>query len=121
MNDLFKELAQVMPPTDNRWLAFGFNLPGAEATPDQPENVVVTLIGPNALSVKWKAAARAKYYRVWKKVIGVDTEYMQVGSPADLDFTIEGLPGNSQVEIVVSASNSGGESAFSTVVVVQMA
>jgi hypothetical protein len=121
LKDLFKELAQVMSPLDNRWLAFGFKLPGAEATPDQPKNVAATLIGANSLRVKWDRAARADYYRVWTKVIGADTDYAHVGSSSDLDFVIEGLPANAQVEIVISASNSGGESARSTLLVVQTA
>ncbi len=41
---------------------------------------------------------------------GADGDYTAVGSPADLDFTIEHLPANSAVDVVVTAVNNGGES-----------
>lgn len=113
------ELDRKLSATDDRWPAFGFNKPGLKATPAVPELLSAILFGTNAISVKWSAAARASHYRVWKKVIGADDEYVHVGSPADLDFTIEGLPSNSLVEVVVSAMNNGGESQFSTKIVVQ--
>ncbi|MBA4147542.1 MAG: fibronectin type III domain-containing protein [Verrucomicrobia bacterium] len=116
---LLSELHKTLTPLDSRWFAFGFKKPGARATPDVPLNLLAVLIGTNAISMKWDGAPRAEYYRVWKKVIGVDADYVSVGSPADLDFTIEGLPGNSQVEVVVSAVNNGGQSAWSTAVLVQ--
>ncbi|MBA4148579.1 MAG: hypothetical protein H0X66_10735 [Verrucomicrobia bacterium] len=116
---LLSELHKTLTPLDSRWLAFGFKKPGARATPDMPLNLLAVLIGTNAISMKWDPAARAEYYRVYKKVIGVDADFVSVGSPADLDFTIEGLPGNSQVEVVVSAVNNGGESVWTSAVLVQ--
>lgn len=107
------ELDFNLDPLDPRWNAFGFNKPGAKAIADVPVNVSAILIGPTAASVKWDPSARADYYRVFKKVIGTDTDYIAVGSPADLDFTIESLPANATIEIVVTAVNSGGESQFS--------
>ncbi len=118
---LLKELSIRMDPMDERWTAFGFNKPGQLQTPPAPTKVSVTLVGPNAASVKWKKAARAQYYRIWKKVVGMDEGYLPVGSPADLDFTLENLPTGAQIEIVITAVNNGGESAFSGVFVLQMA
>jgi hypothetical protein len=80
-----------------------------------PENLHVTLIGNTAAALKWDAAPRAEYYRVWKRVVGADEELVAVGSPADVDFTIEALPGNVEIEIAVSAVNNGGESAVGEV------
>jgi len=107
------ELSGILDPFDPRWKSFGLNIPGAQETPDVPEGVQVVLIGPNAAATKWGASARADYYRVWLKVHGLDTEPRAVGSPADLDFTIENLPAASQVDIMISALNNGGESALS--------
>jgi hypothetical protein len=119
MRSLIDELNMLLDPMDARWKAFGFNVPGAPETPDVPENVVATLIGPTAVAVKWNAPPRAEYFRVWKRVIGVDQESVAVGNPADVDFTIEGLPSNATVEVVVSAVNEGGESNVSKVVTVK--
>ncbi|MDB6025775.1 MAG: hypothetical protein JWM68_1998 [Verrucomicrobiales bacterium] len=107
------ELNLLMGPLDPRWKSFGFNLPGAEETPDVPTNFAAVLIGPTTSAMKWDAAARATYYRVWKRVIGVDAEPVAVGSPGDIDFNLENLPAGSTIEIYVSAVNNGGESQLS--------
>jgi len=112
------ELSQLLGPSDPRWKVFGLNVPDAPATPDIVEGVKATLIGPTAAALKWNAAARAEYYRVFTKIHGVTTEYVVVGSPADLDFTIENLPLNSAINIVVTAVNGGGESQYSEVVTI---
>ncbi len=72
------------------------------------------------MALKWDAAARADYYRVFKKVLGVDEDFVAVGSPADLDFTIENLPANATVEIQISAVNTGGESQRTASVTIAM-
>jgi hypothetical protein len=110
MRGLIEELRQKLGALDGRWKTFGLNMPGAKEIPAVPTNVLAILIGETAASVKWTASARADYYRVWKKVIGVDEEFVAAGSPADLDFTMEELPRNSTIEIAVSAVNNGGES-----------
>ncbi len=117
---LFKaELGEKVGPLDPIWLSFGLNKPGAKARPDAPQNLTVVLIGNNAASVKWNKAPRAEYYRVWKRVVGMEPELLIAGSPADLDFILEGLPSNSFVEIAVSAMNNGGESAKSLLITIQ--
>jgi hypothetical protein len=116
MRDLVLELRQKLAPLDGRWKTFGLNMPGAAKTPDAPQNVVAVLIGETAVAIHWDAAARAEHYRVWKKVVGVDEKVVSVGSPADLDFTLEALPRNSTIEIAVTAVNNGGESARSLTV-----
>lgn len=115
LSGLFRELRVLLTPVDARWKTFGFNPPGAPETPEVPTNVLAVLIGANAVSVKWTAAARAENYRVSYRVIGVNAEFLSAGLPADVDFTLESLPANSQVEIGVSAMNSGGESAMSEI------
>ncbi len=109
MSSLIGELKIRMDGLDQRWKAFGLNLPDALETPDGVEHVIATLIGPTAVALKWDPTARAEYYHVFKRVQGVDEDYVLVGSPADLDFTIEDLPSNKQIDIVVSAVNNGGE------------
>ncbi|MFN7141951.1 MAG: fibronectin type III domain-containing protein, partial [Limisphaerales bacterium] len=106
-------------PVDGRWEAFGLNQPGLKQAPKKPENVSVVLEGETAASVKWSPAPRASHYRVWVKVVGVDDEAKPVGRAGDFDFTIENLPPSSEVEVSVSAVNSGGESAASNVVLVR--
>ena len=120
LRGLIDELTDELDPLDPRWLAFGFNMPGADETPDTPANLVATLIGPTAVALKWDASARAAYYRVFKKVQGLDEDFVAVGSPADLDFTLEGVPANATVQIQICAVNTGGESQRSEAVTVLM-
>ena len=118
ISGVYQELRLQFGPLDVRWLKFGFNMPGADETPDQVTGVTVTLIGATAAAVKWVAAQRASYYRVWFKVHGVEGDYTAAGSPADLDFTIESLPANTAIDIVVTAVNNGGESSLSEVITI---
>jgi len=118
ISGVYQELLMQLDPLDARWLKFGFNKPGADETPDKVEGLKVTLIGPTAAATKWEASARASYYRVWMKVHGAEGDYVAVGSPADLDFTIENLPAGSTIDIVVTAVNNGGESPVSDVITI---
>ena len=113
MSGLIAELKLHLDGFDPRWLAFGLNMPDAIETPDQVEHLKATLIGPTAAALKWDAAARADYYRVFKKVHGPDEDYVIVGSPADLDFTLEDLPVGATIDVIVIAVNEGGEGAQS--------
>ena len=115
LRDLIKELSMKIDGTDARWKVFGFNPPDILDTPAAPTGIVALLIGPTAAALKWNKTARAKYYRVWKKVNGVDQEMIAIGNPADLDFAIEGLPAHSTIQIAVSAVNDTGESALSPI------
>lgn len=110
---LAHELGQKLGPLDQRWKTFGFNMPGAVQSPEGVGAITAVLIGPNAVALKWNASARAEFYHVFKRVVGVDAEFVLVGSPADVDFTLENLPAAASVEIVVTAVNNGGESAYS--------
>jgi hypothetical protein len=116
MQTLLAELSVKADPTGAVWEDFGLKRPGIRSLPDVPTGVTVTLVGPTAISVKWAKAARASNYRVWKKIVGVDEDFVLVDSRTDLDLTIEGLPTGKTIEIVVSASNNGGESARSVMV-----
>jgi hypothetical protein len=118
LSDVYQELRMQLDPLDGRWLKLGLNMPGADETPDKVEGVQVTLIGATAAAVKWDAAVRAAYYRVWYRLHGATGDYIAAGSPADLDFTIENLPAASAIDIVVTAVNTGGESPLSEVMTI---
>jgi len=118
LRGLKDELSDQLDPLDLRWRTFGFNLPGAQQTPDVPTNIMAVLIGPTAAAMKWGATARADYFRVWMKIHGSDADYVAVGSPADLDFTLENLPANSTIDVALSAVNNGGESQLSEAITI---
>jgi hypothetical protein len=115
---LIKAMRIPLDPMDDRYVAFGLNRPGQKATPAAPENVAATVTEDKTIAVKWPKTPRARYYRVWARVIGVDQELIPVGTPADPDFTLERLPHPAEIEIAISAVNDGGESVRSEVILV---
>ena len=114
---VISELSEAIDPLSDYWLRFGFNKPGAKETPEIPEKVVAVVSG-NAAALEWPDAPRARHYRVWRKIVGVDQEMVAIGSPTDSDFTAEDLPGNATIEFAISAVNDGGESRLSEPVTV---
>lgn len=103
-------------PLDGRWSEFGFNRPGVLSVPEVPAGVTVSLIGTNALAVKWPAVERAEHYRLWLRVVGQDAELNSMGTTAQLEHVFQNLPANSQVEVAISAASESGESGKSAVV-----
>ena len=118
MRGLISELETVLDPNDSRWLAFGLNVPAADATPEIPEGLVVTLLGPGTAAMHWTASARADRYRIWQKVHGLNNDYVVIETREELDFTAEDLPANSTIDFAISAVNDGGESQLSAPVTI---
>ncbi len=113
-----EELSLLIDPLDPRWNAFGFNKPGAEQTPDAPEKIEVVVVNETTAMIEIPPTPRANYYRVYKRVIGVDAQPIAVGSPIDPNFTMEDLPRGLSIEFSVSAVNDGGESRLSDTVMI---
>lgn len=114
---LVSEMKGLVPSTDSIYLAFGLNIPGAQAIPSVPINLTAALLNAAAL-LKWDAAERAERYRIYKKVIGVDADFVLVDSREELDYMLEALPANATIQLAVSAMNNGGESALSEAVTI---
>ena len=113
---LLKELGMKLPPLDERWASFGFNKPGVLSIAEVPPGLIAVLVGPTSVALKWNKAARAERYRIYKKVVGVDSEMVLVETREELDFTIDGLPSGKTIQIAVAAVNNGGESQLSQTV-----
>ncbi len=101
---------------DARWYAFGLNRPADPQTPGIPDGQLVTPGAAGVLYIDWADSRRAEHYRVWKKVVGVDTEFTAAASVSDSDATLTGLPSGATVEIQVTAVNDAGESVPSATV-----
>ncbi len=115
LSGLVGELGQLLGPNDPKWLAFGLNMPGGETTPDAPSELVLTLGGPGEVLVDWDDVTNADHYRVFKQEVGVDADFVQVGSPDDSDFTIDGLTGGNVLRMKVSAVSGSLEGPTSDV------
>jgi hypothetical protein len=118
MRAAIHELSCALDPDDPRWLAFGFNMPGAKAVPPAPENLIVLQAKTNSVAVKWDPTPRAEYDHVFVKVVGRDEDFNRVGSPRDPDFGFDDLPAAATVEVAITALNSGGESVKSKILTI---
>src|SRR5436853_2454384 len=76
MIDLMADVRQLLAGDDPRWSAFGLNMPDAVGLPEAPENLVVTGGAPGHLFGTWDSAALADRYRQYRKITGVDSDYV---------------------------------------------
>jgi hypothetical protein len=122
LRSLANELEGLIDPLDTRWLSFGFNMPGAQQTPDAPTQVTAVSHAAGRVEVAFPPAPRAEHYRVFKRVVGGQSQdFDPVGSPTDPNLTLTEQASGTQLEICVSAVNNGGESAKSAIVTVTVA
>jgi hypothetical protein len=109
LRGLIDELTQLLEADDPRWAAFGLVPPAGSDQPDTPENIVVTPGALGSLFVDWTDAARAESYRVYKQVVGTDSDFVLATTVSESDATLSGLPPASTVNIQIIAVNSQGD------------
>jgi len=105
------ELGQLLDDNDPRWLAFGFDLPGQTATPDVPQNLVVTTgaAGSQTLFLHCDDARRADGYRFMVTNAADNSELAELLTQ-DAEATFDSLISGTKVNVVVTARNATGES-----------
>jgi len=113
LSGLCKELSQRFDPLDARWRDFGFNLPGAPATPAVPRNVTVNNEMALKLLVTSDPSPNATGYRFYYQRPIIDPEPLLAGSAPEPLFIIEGLTAGQLYQVFVSATNEGAESELS--------
>jgi hypothetical protein len=110
------EIRGLLAADDSRWEAFGLNIPADPTPPEVVTGLTVTAAGPGKVLAAWSHARRAAAYRVFQKVMGVDTEFHFVERVQDLEFTLKGLTAGQTVAVQVAAVNEGGEAGMSAAV-----
>lgn len=113
LSDLNKELSMRLGPLDPRWLAFGFNLPGAPERPPVPEEVVVTPQAGARLQVRCAPVPRATRYRYYVQRPVLDAAPVPVGGSAEPLFVTPVLEPGTEYLVYVSAANEGAEGELS--------
>lgn len=113
LSGLCKELSQRLGPLDGRWRDFGFNLPGAPATPAVPKNLSVDNHTPLQFLVACDPSPNATGYRFYYQRPIADPEPIWAGSATDPLFVITGLTAGQNYQVFVSATNEGAESELS--------
>ena len=75
------EIGDVLEDDDPRWEQMGLNIPANPNPPEAVASVTLTAAGTGREEAEWLHARRATYYRVFKKVAGVDADFGFVDDP----------------------------------------
>ncbi len=115
MRGLIDELATLMADDDPRWYAFGLSRPVDEEIPEIAINLILLASVVGAVIADWDDALRADRYRVWRKIVGTDADFVPVATVYDSDATLTGLPSGATLQVYVTSVNDAGESAPSAI------
>jgi hypothetical protein len=108
MRGLNRELGQLLAGDDPRWNGFGLNMPDAVGLPEVPENLVVTGAGPEHLRAKWDASPLGVRYRVFRKIMGVDADFVLVKTTTETETDLNTFTSGEVVRVRVAAVNADG-------------
>jgi len=114
LTNLRDELSQLISDDDERWYAFGFDKPSDSASPETPENLVVTVGAPGSrtLLCDWDDARRADKYRLTAKVKATGTQvFSELVADSQGIITLPAQPAGTELDITVTGHNAVGESA----------
>lgn len=105
MQALFKILKATLAGDDPRWLTFGFNMPAADTTPGQPQNVTASLTEDGDIMAGCDAVAFGLRYRFRMLRVGIDTEYTLAASSTQPLGIIGNVLAGQTARIIVQAVN----------------
>jgi hypothetical protein len=110
MRGLITELTQLLPGDDARWNAFALNMPDAVGIPEVPDGLTVIGGGTGHLLANWESAPLADRYRVFKKVTGVDSDYVLATTVTDTESNLNTFTPGQIVRVRIVAVNDAGVS-----------
>ena len=113
LSNLRDELSQLMGDEDERWYAFGFDKPSDSASPETPENLVLTAGAPGSrtLLADWDDARRATNYRLRAKVKATGVQvFNELVADSQGIITLPAQPAGTELEVTVTGHNAVGES-----------
>lgn len=109
------ELGHIRLGDDSsKWCYFGLVPPAGSDTAGAPDSVSIHQVGANSAAEGWAASPRATNYRPFKKVDGVDADFVALYLTSETQVLLENLPAKAVVHFEVTAHNAAGESAKST-------
>jgi hypothetical protein len=116
VRSLLAELKHLIPANDPRWLDFGFNVPADITVPTAPQGLTLTFNASAHLVANWGDTANTDRFRVYKRVVGTDTEYVPLDSTTNTSFDLGTFASGAHVDVKVTAINAAGESQASETV-----
>ena len=114
MSGLVYELGHIPLGDDSpKWHYFGLVPPAGSDAPGVPDGAAIHQVGPASAAAGWAASPRADKYRPYKKVDGVDKDFVALDLTSETQVLLENLPAKATVHFQVTAYNAAGESAAS--------
>ena len=119
MRALIKILGATLAEDDVRWEAFGLNMPAADTTPGQPQNVSAVLDETGAIVLGCDAVPYGARYRWRMQLVGAESGYVLVKSSTGTSAVVKKvLPGQTAQFIVQAASADGSQGVASAPVTI---
>lgn len=116
MSGLINELTYIPLGDDSaKWYYFGLVPPAGSQTPGVPDGLSTHQVGPTSAAVGWPASPRAEKYRLFKKVEGVDADFIAQELTSETHHLLENLPAHCTLHLTLTATNAAGESLRSAV------
>lgn len=112
LRGLIDELGLLLADDSPIWHEFGFNEPADPETPEAPASLTLSPGTPGHVLAQWPRALRGDRYQVYRKVVGVDPDFVHVTTVPGLEATFNTVPSGATVSVEVRAVNDAGESAF---------
>ncbi len=113
LSNLRDELGQLIPDDDERWYAFGFEKPADSASPETPENLVLTpgAPGSHTLLADWDDSRRSTNYRLRAVVKATRVQvFNEIVHDSQGIIHLPAQPAGTELEITVTGRNAVGES-----------
>jgi len=106
---LIDELGTLIADDDERYSAFGLNIPALPVAPVPIPSLTAAAVGGGKVHLQWPYSTRMAGTRLQKKVIGVDEEFVSAGTADGLEKTLVGFTAGQSVVFRVIAYNDGGD------------
>jgi len=118
---LIVELGTLLADDDARYEEFGLSIPANPHAPEAIASLTVTAMGGAKVFVEWPYAKRMTGTRLVLKRVGVDEEFVSIGTVDGLEKMLTGQTVGQTLQLQVIAYNDGGDAAPSPVASVVVA
>lgn len=106
---LIDELGTLVADDDERYSAFGLNIPALPVAPEPITSLTAAAVGSGKVHLQWPYSTRMAGTRLQKKVIGVDDDFVSAGTADGLEKTLAGFTAGQSVVFRAIAYNDGGD------------
>lgn len=106
---LITELEGLVADDDERWTAFGLNVPAHPVAPEAIDSLTLEALGDGKVHAVWTYSRRMNNTRLMVRRVGVDDDFVSVGIVDGLEKTLSGHTAGLTLEVKAIATNDGGD------------